>query len=83
MAKTIVYGPFRPDEKVIAWFDKHVGPRTHWLKDSVGGKGWVFDMQYQPDTKDHLDRSCWLSKQSWYLTVEDEKMLMYWTLIRD
>jgi hypothetical protein len=78
----IIYGQSRPTEEDIEWFSKHVGPRTHWLVDSVGGKGWVFDMQYEPGTKDHSDRPNWLRKQSWYLTVEDDKMLMYWTLMR-
>jgi hypothetical protein len=67
MAKTIVYGPFRPDEEVITWFDKHIGPRTHWLPRSIGGKGWRFEVDVG----------------HWNLTVEDEKMLMYWTLMRD
>ena len=67
MAKTVLYGVNRPNEEVIEWFTKHVGPRTHYLMNSVGGKGWRFQRD--------LDKK-------WLLTVEDEKMLMYWTLMK-
>ena len=73
MAKTIEYGDYL-DEKVIEWFSKHVGPRTHYIKHSVGGKGWRF--------KSEQDNP-FSARRTWYLTVEDEKMLMYWTLVRD
>ena len=72
MAKTIVYGTSRPTEKDIEWFSRHVGPRTHYLMHSVGGKGWKFIFhRYSP------------TEREWQLTVDDEKMLMYWTLVRD
>ena len=72
MAKTIVYGTSRPTETDIEWFAKHVGPRTHYLQHSVGGEGSKFIFhRYSP------------TEREWKLTVEDEKMLMYWTLVRD
>lgn len=63
----------RPDEKTIAWFSKHVGPRTHYTKYNVGGEGWrfVFD-QDNPYT----------AKGDWYLTVDDEKYLSYYLLVK-
>ncbi len=67
MAKeTIKYGNYL-DEKVIEWFSKHVGPRTHYLQYSVGGKGWKFELR---------------DGSNWWLTVEDGKWLMYWTLMK-
>ena len=72
MAKTIKFGK-HPTEKEIEWFSKHVGPRTHYLPHTIGGEGWCF-------TKD--SENPW-SGSYWNLTVEDEKMLMYWTLVRD
>lgn len=71
MAKTIKFGK-APSEQDIAWFVKHIGPRTHYLPTSIGGKGWRF-------TLEKFD-SYW---KNWYLTVDDEKMLTYWTLVRD
>lgn len=68
MAKTVRYGG-RPTESVIQWFDKNVGPRTHYLYHSIGGRGWRFTL----DT---------LKNDGWKLTVEDEKMLMYFFLVR-
>lgn len=74
MAKTIKFGN-SPSEKDIAWFVKHIGPRTHYLPTSIGGKGWKFSL--------HLEYNHPWSGKYWYLTVDDEKMLMYWTLVRD
>lgn len=63
----------RPSEQVIDWFVKHVGPRTHYLPHSIGGKGWRFEVKF--------DRSK-APYPKWYLTVDDEKMLMYWMLLK-
>ena len=71
MAKTIKFGK-EPSEKDLAWFAKHIGPRTHYTKFSIGGKGWRFT--YEQDNP-------W-SVKYWYLTVDDEKMLTYWTLMK-
>lgn len=75
MAKTIDI-PDRPDEKTIEWFAKNVGPRTHYLASTIGGKGWRF--YYAPDV--------WSSDMTkrgvWKLTVDDEKMLVFYLLIR-
>lgn len=62
-----------PTEETIAWFSKNVGPRTHYTKYNVGGKGWrfVFD-QDNPYT----------SKGDWYLTVDDEQYLSYYLLVK-
>ncbi len=66
MAKTIKYGNYL-DERVIEWFSKNVGPRTHYLQYSVGGKGWKFERR---------------DGGGWWLTVEDGKWLTYWTLMK-
>lgn len=59
----------RPDERTIAWFAKNVGPRTHYLPKSIGGKGWKFHVKYEP-------------MPCWYLTVEDEKYLTLYLLVK-
>lgn len=61
-----------PDEKTIAWFSNHVGPRTHYTKYSIGGKGWNFT---------HEKDNPW-SARNWYLTVQDEKYLSYYLLVK-
>ena len=61
----------RPNEETIAWFVKHVGPRTHYLQHSIGGKGWLFEFKrHNPYERD------------WYLTVDDEKYLSYYLLVK-
>ena len=69
--KTIKFGK-HPTEKEIEWFAKHIGPRTHYTSISIGGKGWIFT--YEQDNP-------WSGK-TWNLTVEDEKWLTYWTLMK-
>ena len=61
----------RPTDKDIEWFIKNVGPRTHWLPKSIGGKGWRFEA----GPIDHIQ---WSVK--WYLTLDDDKMLTYYLL---
>lgn len=72
MAKTVKFGKNPPSEKELAWFSKHIGPRTHYLIHTIGGKGWNFKRE-----QDNPWSNTW-----WYLTVEDEKMLTYWMLQR-
>jgi len=67
MAKTILYGSSRPSEEHIEWFAKHVGERTHYLMHSVGGNGWRFVRN---------------NDKGWLLTVDDDKMLTYYLLVR-
>lgn len=67
MAKTITVPG--PDEKTIEWFVKHVGPRTHYFPGSIGGKGWRF-VRYTSE-----------QKHNWTLTVDDEKMLVFYLLV--
>ena len=67
MAKTITYGTNRPSTEHIAWFAKHVGERTHYLMHSVGGKGWRFSRD---------------TDKVWTLTVQDDRWLTYWTLVK-
>jgi hypothetical protein len=63
----------RPNEETIAWFVKHVGPRTHYTAYSIGGNGWRFTLdQDNPYTM----------KGDWYLSVDDEKYLSYYLLVK-
>lgn len=61
-----------PDEKTIAWFVRNVGPRTHYLPNSIGGKGWKFTAE---------NDNPW-STRHWCLRVDDEKMLTYYLLMK-
>lgn len=72
MAKTIKFGR-EPSEKDLAWFVKHIGPRTHYTKFSIGGEGWRFTFDQD---------NPYSMKGDWYLTVNDGKWLTYWTLMK-
>jgi len=61
-----------PNEDVIQWFIDHIGPTTHNLHNKIGGVGWKFEFE-SPD---------WREWHEWYLTVDDEKMLTYYLLMR-
>lgn len=63
----------RPTDKDIEWFIKNVGPRTHWLPKSIGGKGWRFEAG-------PISHTQWSVK--WYLTLDDDKMLTYYLLVK-
>jgi hypothetical protein len=63
-AKMIIKG--LPTEKDIGWFVKNIGPRTHWLPNSIGGKGWRFEVK----------------DGAWWLTMDDDKMLTYYLLVK-
>jgi hypothetical protein len=59
-----------PSEKTIAWFVKNVGPRSHYLPNSIAGHGWKFHAIKENKGK------------QWYLTLEDEKYLTYYLLVK-
>jgi len=56
-----------PNEDIIQWLVKHVGPRTHYTAKSIGGKGWRFTRY---------------GATPWYLVFDDEKLLVYFLLMR-
>lgn len=75
MSKTIKVSG-RPTEKEIEWFVKNIGPRNHYLANSIGGRGWRFHV------KEDQPNPWWSPIREWYLTMDDEKMLMYWMLLK-
>lgn len=62
-----------PSEQDIAWFDRNVGPRNHYTRYSIGGEGWRFTVEQYKEYN---------SSAAWYLTVDDEKMLTYYLLVK-
>ena len=53
------------------WLAKNVGPRLHWLPNSIGGQGWVA-------------KNIWKSsmvEQYWTLTFEDDKLATWFTIL--
>jgi hypothetical protein len=72
MAATINFGHI-PSETEIEWFVKNIGPRTHYLKYQIGGKGWRFTFDQD---------NPYMQRGDWYLTVDDDKMMTYYLLVK-
>lgn len=53
------------------WLCKNIGPRLHYLHNSIGGQGWIAKKEWDPG----------MVNQRWYLTLEDDKMATYFTIM--
>ena len=53
------------------WLAKNVGPRMHYIHNSIGGQGWVAKYQWTPG----------MVSREWTLTFEDERYATYFTLM--
>ena len=52
------------------WLDKHIGPRLHYIHNSIGGQGWIAKKEWEPG----------MVKQYWTLTFEDERYASFFLL---
>lgn len=78
MSTKIKFGKY-PNDDIVQWFVDHIGPRTHHLPDTIGGKGWLFEFE------EVGARAGWnVAYREWYITVDDEheKTLTYYFLMR-
>ena len=53
------------------WLEKNVGPRMHYIHNSIGGQGWVAKQQWDPG----------VSSKHWTLTLEDERYASFLILM--
>lgn len=53
------------------WLAKNVGPRLHYLHNSVGGQGWIVKNEWEPS----------MVQKRWYLTLEDDRYATLFTLM--
>lgn len=52
------------------WLAKNVGPRMHYLHNSIGGQGWIAKREWHPS----------MVNQYWYLTLEDDRLATFFTI---
>lgn len=52
------------------WLAKNVGPRMHYLHNSIGGQGWIAKREWNPG----------MVNQHWYLTLEDDKLATFFAI---
>lgn len=55
------------------WLAKNVGPRLHYLHNSIGGVGWI--MKLTTSTPDGISY-----EKKWVLTLEDERLASWFLL---
>ena len=53
------------------WLLKNVGPRLHYLHNSIGGQGWVVRKNFKPG----------MVSEYWQLTLEDDRYATLFTLM--
>lgn len=53
------------------WLAKNIGPRMHYLHNSIGGQGWIAKKNYKPG----------MVSEYWQLTIEDDKYATLFTLM--
>jgi hypothetical protein len=52
------------------WLAKNIGPRMHYLHNSIGGQGWIAKNEWEPS----------MVQKRWYLTLEDDKLASFFIL---
>mgnify|MGYP003336977695 CR=1 FL=1 len=71
---TINLSPNKYNPNYEDWLAKNVGPRLHYLHNSIGGQGWVFKKtQSTPDGMSY--------EVEWTLTLEDDKIASWFLLM--
>jgi len=54
-----------------AWLAKNIGPRMHYLHNSIGGQGWIARRNYKPG----------MVSSYWVLTLEDDRQATFFGLM--
>jgi hypothetical protein len=73
-------GPLSAKEEL--WLAKNVGPRLHYIHNSVGGQGWIAKQHNEQVIKETSDGEVYTTHQrAWKLTLQDEKFASWFTLM--
>jgi len=52
------------------WLAKNVGPRLHYLHNSIGGEGWIAKLQWKPG----------MANRYWNLTLENDSYASFFLI---
>lgn len=52
------------------WLAKNIGPRLHYIHNSIGGEGWIARNEWEPS----------MVQKRWYLTLEDDRYATFFLL---
>ena len=53
------------------WLAKNIGPRLHYLHNSIGGQGWIAKHEWEPEMR----------IKRWYLTLEGDRYATIFTIM--
>jgi len=52
------------------WLAKNIGPRLHYIHNSIGGEGWIAKHEWEPN----------MVNKRWTLTFQDERYATFFLL---
>jgi hypothetical protein len=63
------------------WLTKNIGPRMHYIHNSIGGEGWIAKLHNEQVITHDEGGSYTRHQRVWKLTLEDERFAS-WFLIK-
>jgi len=64
------------------WLAKNIGPRMHYLHNSIGGQGWVAKQHNEQIIQETSDGEKYTTHQRvWKLTLEDERFASFFLMM--
>mgnify|MGYP000146033783 CR=1 FL=1 len=62
------------------WLAKNVGPRLHYLHNSIGGEGWIMKLHNEQVITHDEGGPYTRHQRVWKLTLEDERLASWFLL---
>jgi hypothetical protein len=70
------------DPHAEQWLAKNIGPRMHYLHNSIGGEGWIAKRQLTEVDRYSSDGERFTSMtHQWHLTLEDERFATFFLMM--
>ena len=64
------------------WLSKNVGPRMHYLHNSIGGQGWIAKQYNEQSIRETSDGERYTGhSRVWKLTLEDERFASFFLMM--
>lgn len=64
------------------WLAKNIGPRMHYLHNSIGGQGWIAKQHNEQIIRETSDGEKFTTHQRvWKLTLEDERFATFFLMM--
>lgn len=63
------------------WLAKNIGPRLHYIHNSIGGKGWIAKKGYEQEERVDMGGSHIVNVITWKLTFEDDRYATWFRIM--